>query len=241
MRSEVIHAFPTRGRSLASETAMILRSAGSPEVRRSSPVDRLTPVRALSHVFPHGGAAAGLHPWRGTHVALSLLGAATCARGSAFCLDGPGPWSWYPVVRQRAAHLPCQSRTSSREGLRTPSLSFDLRGTLFFSASTQESGRELWRSDGTAAGTVLVKDIYPGPESGLLEPDEDTGLAVEPMVALGEVLLFTAEDGAHGRELWKSDGTAAGTVLVKDIWPGQLSSHPSKPLRRGRGALLHGG
>jgi len=30
----------------------------------------------------------------------------------------------------------------------------------------------------------------------------------------------------NGRELWKSDGTEAGTVLVEDIWPGADSSHP---------------
>jgi ELWxxDGT repeat protein len=38
---------------------------------------------------------------------------------------------------------------------------------------------------------------------------------------VGGKLFFTAGDGVHGRELWTSDGTEAGTVLVKDIKPGK--------------------
>ena len=72
------------------------------------------------------------------------------------------------------------------------------------------TGSELWKSDGTDAGTVIVKDI--NPDAGHSVPD---GLSV-----MGNYVYFSANDGTAGTELWRSDGTAAGTKLVKDIWDG---------------------
>src|SRR5262245_14354567 len=42
------------------------------------------------------------------------------------------------------------------------------------------------------------------------------------MVAIGSTTYFSVDDGVHGRELWKTDGSAAGTTLVKDIYPGSF-------------------
>jgi len=83
---------------------------------------------------------------------------------------------------------------------------------LFFYADDDVNGLELWKSDGTASGTVMVKDITPGSAS--------TDFSSFSPVTVNGVLYFIANDGVNGEELWKSDGTAAGTVMVKDINPG---------------------
>jgi ELWxxDGT repeat protein len=79
--------------------------------------------------------------------------------------------------------------------------------TLFFTANWPGAGEELVKSDGTAAGTALVKDIRPG--AAWSSPYD--------LVNAGGRLFFLANDGVHGDELWTSDGTPQGTILLKDV------------------------
>lgn len=95
-----------------------------------------------------------------------------------------------------------------------------LNNRLYFQANDNVAGIELWTSDGTAAGTRLVKDVRPGPYNSM------SGSSDNPLVVAGNSLYFRAWDGLTGDELWKSDGTAAGTVLVKDLVPGVNGCYP---------------
>ncbi len=91
-------------------------------------------------------------------------------------------------------------------------LSAVLDGKLYFAASATNYSEKLWVTDGTEAGTGLVKDIsfYSSPK----------------FVVLGNYMYFAANDDTAGVELWKSDGTDSGTTLIKDIYPGTASSFP---------------
>ncbi len=53
-----------------------------------------------------------------------------------------------------------------------------------------------------------------------------TGSFPTGLTAFGDVLFFGAEDGTNGNEPWMSDGTADGTILIKDIWPGPNWGYP---------------
>jgi ELWxxDGT repeat protein len=85
---------------------------------------------------------------------------------------------------------------------------------VYFSADDGFSGEDLWRTDGTSAGTFRVKDL----------PSQT--VFVNEMTALGDRLLFTAQDG-FGQELWVSDGTSVGTVRITDINPGSGNGSPT--------------
>ena len=88
---------------------------------------------------------------------------------------------------------------------------------LYFQAQDNTSGNELWVTDGTGAGTQLVKDI------GISVNGDPQDLCV-----YNSKLYFSARDDTHGIEMWVSDGTNAGTQLFKDIVPGTNNSQPKQ-------------
>ncbi len=97
-------------------------------------------------------------------------------------------------------------------------------GRIFFTADDGIHGQELWVTDGTEAGTHLVKDINPdiyawGPAPTLAGVEGTDGQSDQFTVLDGKV-LFLASDGIHGYELWVSDGTDEGTFALPDTNPG---------------------
>jgi ELWxxDGT repeat protein len=147
----------------------------------------------------------------------------------------------------------------------------DADGTLYFYAADPRfpSKQALWNSDGTAAGTVLVKDQITTMESELsnlasiggtvffnapyqgftyLWKTDGTAagtipleeLGAEHLTAVNDKVFFTAWTDT-GNELWVSDGTENGTKLVKDIHHGtHKECHGAGgPRHNGRGNLCY--
>lgn len=94
-----------------------------------------------------------------------------------------------------------------------------LNNHVFFNFCDGVNGFELWRSDGTPEGTLMVKDIAP---TGVDSYGRELVYSADPrdFMPINDTLYFSANTPEHGLEVWRSDGTANGTHLLKDIWPG---------------------
>ncbi|MEN0055121.1 MAG: ELWxxDGT repeat protein [Mucilaginibacter sp.] len=94
-----------------------------------------------------------------------------------------------------------------------------LGNSLYFAGGDATQGYGLWKTDGTVAGTVLVKKTGPG----------SVPYPIANLVVYKNKIYFAANDGINGQELWVSDGTATGTVLFKDINPAHVGNTGSQP------------
>jgi len=103
---------------------------------------------------------------------------------------------------------------SSGDPVTYPSNFISSGDIVYFAGGWPEA--ELWATDGTNAGTFLIKDIKSG----------DEGSDPKYLQVMDDVVYFNADDGVHGTELWRSDGTESGTQLVIDINEGILNSQP---------------
>ncbi|MEO6950079.1 MAG: ELWxxDGT repeat protein [Ginsengibacter sp.] len=119
--------------------------------------------------------------------------------------------------------------TSLVKDIRTGNLNADpqgfanLNGTLYFAAYSNETGFELWKSDGSTNGTTQVKDIFTGTATNGYPNSSNPYM----IAAINGLLYFSANDGTAGGELWSSDGTPGGTILLADINSGPGHSYPA--------------
>jgi len=96
-------------------------------------------------------------------------------------------------------------------------------------SNVQDEG--LWVSDGTALGTMLVKDFDNTRNSGVNDGTFDLRLGQRSMVVYKNTLLF-AGSGRQGIEPWVSDGTSDGTQQLIDINTANDTAFPDSEPRR---------
>ena len=122
---------------------------------------------------------------------------------------------WAGGPEAQSLHLIKEFVAGPHNGLNGPQFT-SFRDGVVLAANTPELGRELWFTDGTAAGTRLISDINRGPmDSSPYRFNESGGL-----------LYFSALTAENGQELWVTDGMTAGTHMVTDVRPGVASSNP---------------
>ena len=96
----------------------------------------------------------------------------------------------------------------------------------YFVARGDETGFEIWVTDGSEAGTYVVRDAQSGPESSDIL--YVTTIGEQAFFALNDFSVSSQYSSQFGSELWTSDGTEAGTYMVRNIAPDSASSYPGQ-------------
>jgi LPXTG-motif cell wall-anchored protein len=123
-----------------------------------------------------------------------------------------GQWDWHYTNGTLVGTARLDPDTS--DGIALTGEPVVIGSKVYYIGTDADHGAELWKSDGTIAGTTLVKDIYTG----------STGSGVNPLNVIGTKLYFSATDDTNGHEPWVSDGTTAGTKMMVDLNPGAGTS-----------------
>jgi ELWxxDGT repeat protein len=158
-----------------------------------------------------------LVPWRDALYYIADGGTSTTASLVRMSLDG----TTRQTIKSVPTNPPFQRVTAPARELRA------VGDVLYFSAVDGLIGGELWRSDGTPAGTFMVKDLAPGATHSM--PNGFTQLR-------GNAAVFAASPNSFegvSSDLWVTDGTAAGTVKLLDVRPGMRGSNPRDFVRFG--------
>ena len=134
---------------------------------------------------------------------------------------GPGTMSGYSTIYQWSYNLSNDSAVLLRShplpgGSFWPNLFGYAQGKLYFDSVDAATGREIYVSDGTPAGTRLVRNIAPETRTQSSDPRD--------LFKFNDTLFFTADDGVSGRELWRVGG--GRSMQMYDLNPGPASSNP---------------
>jgi len=162
----------------------------------------------------------------GTQVLSTALYANTCVvaaapgtpqSGPMLCLGSSGPAIGIISTDGTAAGTTFVA-VPALAGFDSASSTIAVNDIVYFAGQDSAHGIELWKTDGTQTGTVMIKDLFAGPNSS--SPHE--------LTRVDDRVFFVATTPDAGQELWVSDGTDVGTVRVKDINPGLQDSSPDR-------------
>ncbi|MEZ6032938.1 MAG: Calx-beta domain-containing protein [Planctomycetaceae bacterium] len=126
----------------------------------------------------------------------------------------------------------------------TPVALTNLGSEVVFEAYDADHGRELWVSNGTVAGTMLLADLRPGTTPDPLDIDDTTALSqwynqrITNLTSFRDQVFFSAGDSLSGLELWTADRNGLNTGFSVDILPGTAAGTPSNFLVDGNSLYL---
>ncbi len=188
----------------------------------------------LKDMVPAGTAGGSSSPTSFMHVnGITYFSAGTALKRTNTGTGGPG---YFPAAALCVTDgTTSGTRMISSTSALVPACMTAYNNQLYFYGTTWPNSSfwvrkgcqtELFRSNGTAKGTSIVKDINPGNEASSYSSIY-TNYPVDRMVTTNGYLYFRADDGSHGSELWRSDGSSGGTVAEADIFTGSGAATPT--------------